>query len=151
MIEDQARKKPKDVAKQAEREAARIAGKLDRRAALRLRESTPKKFNRAIEMTELSSSARKAEWKALAQAFVAEHGRSNHPSFKRLLCLLLPDCPVPVLARAVRSADWKERLAVASHPKTPPAIREQLAKDGNEFVRDAARSACQEGVGNDTR
>lgn len=95
-------------------------------------------LTRTIALTDLPKSERSAKRKALANAFVSKFGRSNKPSFKRLMCLLLPDCPIPVLAKSVRSADWKERMAIASHPKTPPSIRKQLANDGHKFVRKAA-------------
>jgi hypothetical protein len=106
-----------------------------------LMELDPSGFENHAGLLGVPEADRAEKRKELAQAFVAEHGRSNKASLKRLACLLLPDCPVPVLARAVRSTDWKERLAVASHPETPAAIRKQLAKDGNEFVRVAAQVA----------
>lgn len=98
------------------------------------------------ELGGVPKALRDSRRKEIAAAFVQKHGRSNLPSLKRLACLLLPDCPIPVLARAVRSSDWKERLAVACHPNTPPAIREKLAKDGNEFVRCAAWETIAEGA-----
>jgi hypothetical protein len=91
-----------------------------------------------IRLVDIPRPDRPAKRKALAEAFVAKHGRSNKASLKRLACLLLPDCPIPVLAKAVRSTDWKERLAIACHPRTPLAIRKQLARDGNRLVSAAA-------------
>lgn len=101
----------------------------------------PAEITRAIQLDEIPKEQRAARRNELAEAFIAKYSRTNRPTFKRLLCLLLPECPIPVLAKALRSADWKERLATASHPKTPPAIRQRLASDGNEFVRAAAQAA----------
>jgi hypothetical protein len=76
--------------------------------------------------------------KELVKGFADDVGRSSRPRFQRLMCLLMAQCPTSLLAKSARSTDWKERLAIASHPKTPPAIRKQLANDGNGFVRAAA-------------
>jgi hypothetical protein len=97
--------------------------------------------SRVARLDDIPERKREAKRKELAEAFIEKYSRTNRPSFKRLLCLLLPECPIPALAMAARSTDWKERLAVAAHPKTPPGIRKQLAKDGNELVRAAARDA----------
>jgi hypothetical protein len=103
----------------------------------------PSKLKRAISLAGIPKSERAAKRRELGEAFVATHVPSNRPSLKRLACLLLPDCPTAVLAKTGRSTDWKERLAIACHPKTPSAIRRQLANDGNRFVRAAAQQAIE--------
>jgi hypothetical protein len=104
----------------------------------------PDELNRMISLEGLPPAKRQAMRKRLATKFIGKHGRATRPSLQRLACLLLPDCPTAVLAKAGRSSDWKERLAIACHPKTPPAIRQRLANDGNRFVRAAAQQAIEE-------
>lgn len=60
------------------------------------------------------------------------------PSAFRLLGLRLPDCPAATLAKAQRSADWRERCAIASNPNSPLSVVQRLAEDGNVLVKAAA-------------
>ena len=48
------------------------------------------------------------------------------------------------IAKAVRSNDWLERLAIATHPKAPPNTLKILCNDGNKWVRQAAERAVQQ-------
>ncbi|QEP43395.1 hypothetical protein D5085_09830 [Ectothiorhodospiraceae bacterium BW-2] len=81
--------------------------------------------------------------KTFAENYAAKFAKSTKPSFNRLMALLLDECPTDVIAKAVRSSDWVERLAVATHPKAPPNSLKTLAKDGNKWVRQAAETALE--------
>ncbi len=63
---------------------------------------------------------------------------------KRLLAFLCSDAPTEALAKAQRSNDWRERAAIALHPKTPENILRRLADEGHAVVRALARHALQE-------
>jgi hypothetical protein len=125
---------------------ARVRASLVCRDSLLIPALEPEALEEVIALDAVPECERPAARGAIAAELLSEHGKSNRPSIKRLACLLLDDCPVPTLAKAVRSTDWKERLAIATHPKTPPAIRKQLANDGNEIVRAAAGDAMPNGA-----
>lgn len=55
-----------------------------------------------------------------------------------LLALLDPHVPIEILEKHADSLLWNERYVIAIHPKTPQKIINQLAKDGNIYVRAAA-------------
>jgi hypothetical protein len=59
----------------------------------------------------------------------------------RILALSCTEVPANELRRRrhFRSVDWRERFAVATHPRTEPWIREVLAADGLHCVRNAAQ------------
>jgi Leucine rich repeat variant len=59
----------------------------------------------------------------------------------RILALSCTEVPANELRRRrhFQSVDWRERFAVATHPRTEPWIREVLAADGLHCVRNAAQ------------
>jgi hypothetical protein len=79
-----------------------------------------------------------------ASHYAATFAKGSRPSFNRLLALMLDECPTPTIARAVRSNDWLERLAIATHPKAPANTLKILCNDGNKWVRQAAERVVQQ-------
>jgi len=92
--------------------------------------------------------------KACKQA-VEKYLARRHPSIKewvlegyaradaivvRLIVLLHPNMPLPVLVEKSNSENWLERYAIAQNASTPIDIRRQLAMDANRVVRAAAKS-----------
>lgn len=71
--------------------------------------------------------------------YAARWVEASKPTLNRLLALLSPWAPPWALAAHYRSPWWEERLAIATHPATPLAIRQHLAEDTNVLVRTAAR------------
>lgn len=58
----------------------------------------------------------------------------------RLCGLLHPDCPAEILARNLRSKDWRIRFALAIHGETPLEALHQLANDWDHRVRAAVEA-----------
>ena len=79
-----------------------------------------------------------------ARNYAAILPKNPKPGFNRLLALMLDECPTDIIAKAMRSNDWLERLAVATHPKAPPSTLKILCNDGNKWVRQAAENAIQQ-------
>lgn len=79
-----------------------------------------------------------ADLMALRAEYLEKLTSATTPSTSRLLGLRLPDCPAATLAKAQRSADWRERCAIASNPNSPLSVVQRLAEDGNVLVRAAA-------------
>jgi hypothetical protein len=50
-------------------------------------------------------------------------------------------CPADFLVQCAASDHWLDRLAVARNPVTPMTALQQLAADGNRYVRAAATEA----------
>ena len=64
-------------------------------------------------------------------------------SLEEVVGLMLDECPTPIIAKAVRSHEWLERLAIATHPKAPANTLKILCNDGNKWVRQAAKRAVE--------
>ncbi|XSG73830.1 hypothetical protein ACP8Y2_16755 [Herpetosiphon llansteffanensis] len=56
-----------------------------------------------------------------------------------------PDTPIEHLAKAAHSPWWLGRAALAENPSCPRSVLEQLANDGNCYVRKLARQRLQQG------
>ena len=69
------------------------------------------------------------------------YGHCNY-SLGCLLALLDPNVSPNILEQNADSLLWNERYIIAIHPKTPRKIIQQLAKDGNVYVRAAAKQRC---------
>lgn len=62
------------------------------------------------------------------------------PSPGRRFLFTLPQCPVDILAKNLRSRSWLERFAIAGNPSTPESVLERMAQEGNQLVRRAAKA-----------
>jgi hypothetical protein len=71
---------------------------------------------------------------------LSEYVESDVP-FVRFVTLLHPLTFVEVLQQGAQSVSWIERYAVADNPATPTEIKQQLAQDGNQFVRAVATTS----------
>ena len=69
------------------------------------------------------------------------YGSCNY-SLGCLLALLDPNVSPNILEQNADSLLWNERYIIAIHPKTPRKIIQQLAKDGNIYVRAAPNEHC---------
>ncbi len=97
------------------------------------------------KLFDLMSAEQKQKFPGnFARNYAAILPRNPRPGFDRLLALMLDECPTPIIAKAVRSNDWLERLAIATHPKAPPNTLKTLCNDGNKWVRQAAENAIQQ-------
>ena len=92
----------------------------------------------------ISAEQKRVLPKEFAIRYAAIFAKGSRPSFNCLLALMLDECPTDVIAKAVRSNDWLERLAIATHPKAPPNTLNILCNDGNKWVRQAAEKAIQQ-------
>ena len=52
----------------------------------------------------------------------------------RIIALSQPNAPPAELARASGYRDWRQRMAIARNPATPPKILEKLSEDSNRYV-----------------
>ena len=80
---------------------------------------------------------------ALKGYLLKECVKGTSPSLPRMYVFMHPECPVPALAKNLRSSDWRERCAIAQNPSTPDNTLAVLAKDGNWVVRAAAQENQQ--------
>ena len=60
-------------------------------------------------------------------------------SLVRLLAFLEPNVSPEILEQNADSLLWNERFALAIHPQTPQQTIQQLAQDGNIYVRTVAK------------
>ena len=58
--------------------------------------------------------------------------------------LIRPDLPLPVLRAFAQSVYWEERCLLALHPELPRTVLDELAQDGNRYVRTVAREALKQ-------
>jgi len=61
----------------------------------------------------------------------------------RIIALSQPATPPAELARASGYRDWRQRMAIARNPATPPKILEKLCEDSNRFVSAQASATLQ--------
>jgi hypothetical protein len=63
----------------------------------------------------------------------------------RIIALSQPDTPPGELARASGYRDWRQRMAIARNPATPPKILEKLSEDSNRNVAAQASATLRRG------
>jgi hypothetical protein len=93
---------------------------------------------------ERKLSARQ-QYRRIAE-ILAESREDIAYSFIRLILLAYPELSDHVLAEHATSWRWPERYVIARHPNAGRDTLEELASDGNRFVRAAARARLGEGV-----
>ncbi len=73
-----------------------------------------------------------------ASIYLTKYARHSTPTWSRLIAFFHPLTPKQFLIKNNASHIWLERYAIAQNSNTPRQIVEQLTRDGNQIVRDAA-------------
>lgn len=111
-------------------------------------ELTSEEFKELLEpvrddglIKRLAAAKRVKDLTGLRREFLGRMVAGNRPSVSRTVALLLPDCPIEVLAKTQRSSWWLERCAIAESRRIPDTLRKRLVKDAHSVVS-AAATAC---------